>query len=485
MLGGLQKVGKALMLPIAVLPAAGLLNRLGADDVFNVPFIHAGGAALFDFLALLFAIGISIGLSKDNSGAAGLNGALVYFILNFGVIGVNDSIAMGVFAGFIAGLCAPILYNKLYDKKPFGNQTFFDGKHLAIIVNAVAALLLVAIFGWCWPTIQDWLDLLNGWITSAGAFGAGVFGLLNRGLIPTGLHHVLNSYLWFAYGDYTNPVTGVTATGDINRFFAGDPTAGTFQVGFFPIMMFALPGAALAMTLAAKKNKRKEVGGMMFSLAFTAFLTGITEPIEFTFMFIAPFLYGIHAVLTGVSMYITNLLGIKLGFTFSAGFIDFALNFTKGTKAWMLVPIGLVFAVVYFFLFYFIIKKFNLKTPGREDESELELAAEMDNVGVQEAAAALGSSEADFPVGGEKRDKYEVMAVGYLAGLGGPENLVKVDNCTTRLRLQVKDSELLNEAQLKKSGARGVVKLNKENVQIIVGADVEFVADKMHDLTGK
>ncbi|MBC1520627.1 PTS transporter subunit EIIC [Listeria aquatica] len=482
MLGGLQKIGKALMLPIAVLPAAGLLNRLGADDVFNVPFIHSGGAALFTFLSLLFAIGISIGLSKDNSGAAGLNGAIVFFILNFGVIGVNSSINMGVFAGFIAGLTAPILYNYMYDKKIFGNQEFLDGKHVAIIINAVLTLLLVVIFGAAWPTIQNGLDALNGWITSAGAFGSAIYGILNRALIPTGLHHVLNTYLWFGYGDFVD-AAGQMVHGDINRFFAGDPTAGTFQVGFFPVMMFGLPGAAFAMYLAAKKKNRAEVGGMMLSLAVTAFLTGITEPIEFTFMFIAPFLYAIHAILMGVSMFVTNLLGIKLGFTFSAGAIDFVLNFTKGHNAWQLIPIGLVFAVIYFVLFYFIIKKFNLKTPGREDETEESLAMEMPNAEVQESAASLGATEADLPNG--KVDKYEQMARGYLGGLGGEDNLVKVDNCTTRLRLQVKDADLMNEAALKKSGARGVVKINKENVQIIVGADVEFVADKMRDITGK
>ncbi|EUJ19520.1 PTS system N-acetyl glucosamine specific transporter subunits IIABC [Listeria aquatica FSL S10-1188] len=367
-------------------------------------------------------------------------------------------------------------------KKIFGNQEFLDGKHVAIIINAVLTLLLVVIFGAAWPTIQNGLDALNGWITSAGAFGSAIYGILNRALIPTGLHHVLNTYLWFGYGDFVD-AAGQMVHGDINRFFAGDPTAGTFQVGFFPVMMFGLPGAAFAMYLAAKKKNRAEVGGMMLSLAVTAFLTGITEPIEFTFMFIAPFLYAIHAILMGVSMFVTNLLGIKLGFTFSAGAIDFVLNFTKGHNAWQLIPIGLVFAVIYFVLFYFIIKKFNLKTPGREDETEESLAMEMPNAEVQESAASLGATEADLPNG--KVDKYEQMARGYLGGLGGEDNLVKVDNCTTRLRLQVKDADLMNEAALKKSGARGVVKINKENVQIIVGADVEFVADKMRDITGK
>lgn len=275
-LGGLQRLGKSLMLPIAVLPAAGLLNRLGAADVLNIPFINAGGNAIFSYLALLFAMGIAIGLSKDGNGAAAVSGAIVYFVLNFGVIGIDKNINMGVFAGFIAGLFTPVLYNRLCDK--WADSPYFNGRHLAILANAAAAILLVLVFGLIWPSIQNVLDSINSWIVSAGAFGAAVFGFANRLLIPTGLHHVLNTYLWFGFGTYHG------VTGDINRFFAGDPTAGTYQVGFFPIMMFGLPGAALAMVLTAKKGRRKETFGMMLSVALTAFLTGITEPIEFSFV---------------------------------------------------------------------------------------------------------------------------------------------------------------------------------------------------------
>ncbi|TFJ46629.1 PTS mannose transporter subunit IIC [Carnobacterium divergens] len=475
MLNQMQKIGKALMLPIAVLPAAGLLNRLGAADVLNVPFMNAGGNSIFTYLSLMFAMGIAIGLSKDNSGIAALGGALIYFVLNFGVIGVNENINMGVFAGFIAGLMSPLIYNRVYDK--YEGSPYFNGRHIALLLNVIAALLLVAIFGLIWPTVQNGLDHINSFIVGAGALGAGVFEFANRMLIPTGLHHVLNSYLWFAYGSFPDAATGVMANGDINRFFAGDPTAGAFQVGFFPIMMFGLPAAAMAMVAAAKPNKRKATFGMMLSVAVTAFLTGITEPLEFSFMFVAFPLYVVHAVLAGIAGFVTNLLGIKMGFTFSAGAIDYALNFGLGTKAWMLIPIGFVFAVVYFVIFYFSILKFDIKTPGREDdEDEADLAAEVPNAGVQTAVAGLGASENDVAPTG---DKYDIMAAKYITALGGPDNFTSIDNCTTRLRLQMKDTSIVNEQALKKAGARGVLKINETAVQVIVGTDVEFIADKL------
>lgn len=467
-LGGLQRLGKSLMLPIAVLPAAGLLNRLGATDVLNIPFINAGGNSIFSYLALLFAMGIAIGLSKDGKGAAALNGAVVYFILNFGVIGIDKNINMGVFAGFIAGLCAPVIYNRVCDR--FNDNPYFNGRHLALLLNAVAAILLVAVFGAVWPYIQDVLNNINSWIVSAGAVGAAVFGFANRMLIPTGLHHVLNTYLWFGFGKYHG------ATGDINRFFAGDPTAGTYQVGFFPIMMFGLPGAALAMVLRAKKERRKETFGMMLSVALTSFLTGITEPIEFSFMFLAYPLYVVHAILTGLSGLITNLLGIKLGFSFSAGAIDFALNFTHGTRAWELIPIGLAFFVIYFGIFYWAIEKFNIKTPGREDDGELAFAG-----------AGLFTDQSADEESAEKtagKDKYQIMAEKFFEAIGGQQNLDQIDHCTTRLRLKVKDTGLANERAIKQSGARGVVKIDKHNLQIIVGTDVEFVAEELKEIKG-
>jgi PTS system, glucose subfamily, IIA component len=462
-IGGLQRLGKSLMLPIAVLPAAGLLNRLGASDVLSIPFINAGGNSIFSYLPLLFAMGIAIGLSKDGKGAAALSGAIVYFILNFGVIGVDKNINMGVFAGFIAGLCTPIIYNRFCDKMK--DRPYFNGKHLAILLNAIAAIVLVLVFGVVWPYVQDVLNNINSWIVSAGAVGAAVFGFANRMLIPTGLHHVLNTYLWFGFGTYHG------VTGDINRFFAGDPTAGTYQVGFFPIMMFGLPGAALAMVLTAKKERQKETLGMMLSVALTAFLTGITEPIEFSFMFLAYPLYVVHALLTGISGLITNLLGIKLGFSFSAGAIDFALNFTHGTRAWELIPIGIIFFFIYFGIFYWAIKKFDIKTPGREDDDAVAFAG-------AGFISDQGFDEAEKPQNGSK-DKYQIMADKFYKAIGGNDNLEVIDYCTTRLRLTVKDTEPVNEKEIKRAGARGVVKLNKKNLQIIVGTDVEFVADDL------
>lgn len=462
MLAQLQKIGKALMLPIAVLPAAGLLNRLGAADVLNIPFMNAGGNAIFTYLPLMFAMGIAIGLAKDNSGLAALSGALMYFILNFGVIGVNPDINMGVFGGFIAGLFSPIIYNLVYLK--FDKGAFFNGRHVALILNAIATLILVVIFGFIWPTVQVGLNHLNEFIVGAGAFGAGVFEFANRLLIPTGLHHVLNSYLWFGYGSFTDAATGIVVNGDINRFFAKDPTAGAFQTGFFPIMMFGLPAAAMAMVATAKKHKRKATFGMMLSLALTAFLTGITEPLEFSFMFIAFPLYVVHALLAGISGFIVNLLGIKMGFTFSAGAIDYSLNYGLGTKPLLLLLVGLVFAVVYFVIFYFAILKFDIKTPGREDDDENAIEEDEEEL----ATPATG-------------DKYDAIGDKYLKALGGADNFTVIDNCTTRLRLQLKDTNIVDQDALKRAGAKGVVKINDTALQVIVGTDVEFVDDKLKE----
>jgi PTS system N-acetylglucosamine-specific IIC component len=312
-------------------------------------------------------------------------------------------------------------------------------------------VVLAGIFGVIWPPIQDLINGLGQWIIDAGAVGAGVFGFLNRILIPIGLHHVLNSLVWFVFGEYNG------VTGDLHRFFAGDPSAGTFMTGFFPVMMFGLPAACLAMIMTAKKEKKKQVTGMFIGLALTSFLTGITEPIEFSFMFLSPVLYGIHALLTGVSMSLTYLLEIRHGFGFSAGFIDFMLNFGIAQKPLFLLAIGLVYGAIYFVIFYVMIRAFDLKTPGREDDEEDELI---------EASSVSG-------------DKYNTMAVAFIEALGGRDNVTAIDNCATRLRLQVVDIDKVNESAIKKNGAKGVMKVNKTNIQIIVGTDVEFVSDKM------
>ena len=450
MLGALQRIGKSLMLPIAVLPAAALLLRLGQDDLLGIPFVAAAGGAIFDNLALIFAIGVAIGFSKDSNGAAGLAGAIGYLVLTQGTQAVNENINMAILGGILSGIVAGLLYNRFHDIKLPTWLGFFGGRRFVPIVTATAMVILAGLFGFVWPPIQEGINAIGQWIIDAGALGVGVFGFLNRLLIPFGLHHVLNSLVWFVFGEYNG------ATGDLNRFFAEDPSAGIFMAGFFPIMMFGLPAACIAMIAAAKKDRRAEVSGMLIGIAFASFLTGITEPIEFAFMFLSPLLYGIHALLTASSMVLAYVLDIHHGFGFSAGAIDFFLNYGLAQKAGLLLVIGLIYGVIYFVVFYFLIKKLNLKTPGREDEDM--------------AIEATSPSEGD---------KYDVMAGHFIRSIGGIDNISSIDNCTTRLRLQMNDMSKVDEAELKRYGARGVVKVNNRNLQIIVGTDVEFVADAM------
>lgn len=455
MLGFLQRIGKALMLPIAVLPAAGLLLRFGQPDLLNIPFIANAGNAIFANLALIFAIGVAMGFAKDSNGAAALSGAIGYLVLTEGTKALDKTINMGVLGGIIAGIIAGLLYNRFHNIKLPEWLGFFSGRRFVPIVTSLAMVILAGIAGIVWPPVQDAINGLGNWIIGLGAIGSGLYGVLNRLLIPLGLHHVLNSLFWFQFGTYAGK------SGDIARFFAGDPTAGSYMTGFFPIMMFGLPAAAFAIIAAAKPEKRKAVSGMFIGLALTSFLTGITEPIEFSFMFIAPVLYGVHALLTGLSMWITSLLGIKDGFTFSAGAIDYAINFNIAQKPLLLLLVGLVFAAIYFIIFYILIKAFNLKTPGREEDDE---AVEKDE------NITAGSN------------KYEVMAYHFTEDIGGRDNITTIDNCTTRLRLNVKDMEKVKDSALKAHGAKGIMKLNKTNLQIVVGTEVEFVADAMKKL---
>lgn len=291
---------------------------------------------------------------------------------------------------------------------------------------------------------------------NAGALGVGAYGFFNRLLIPVGLHHVINTVVWFDFGTFTTS-SGEVVRGEINRFLRGDETAGPFLSGFFPIMMFGLPGACLAMYMAAKKENKAAVGGMLFSIAITAFATGITEPIEFSFMFLSPLLYAVHAVLTGLSGVITYYLDIHHGFGFSAGAIDYLLNFGIAKNPLLIIPVGLGMGAVYFFIFYFLIIKLDLKTPGREDEDESE-----------------PSSQKAAPSG-----DYDARAYHTIEALGGADNITLIDHCTTRLRLQVNDSGLASEQELKRHGARGVVVINKTGIQVIIGTSVEFLAEAM------
>lgn len=450
----LQKIGKSLMFPIATLPAAALLLRFGQDDLLGIPFLSAAGAGIIDNLALIFAIGIAMGLAHDGNGGAALAGAIAYLVLTSAISTINESINMGVFAGILSGIVGGLLYNKFYDVKLPTWLAFFGGRRFVPIITAATMTILAGALGYLWPPVQDGIDAAGAWILNAGMFGVGSYGFLNRLLLPTGLHHVINTVVWFDFGTFTD-ANGEVVRGEINRFLKGDPTAGPFLSGFFPVMMFGLPAACLAMYMAAKKERKAAVGGMFFSIGFTSFLTGITEPIEFSFMFLSPILYVIHALLTGVSMMVAYALDIHHGFGFSAGAIDYVLNYGLAQNPLLLLVMGAVTGVIYFVIFYFMIVKFDLKTPGREDED------------AEDGNAYAGD------------DQLDVRAYHMIEALGGSDNLTSVDYCTTRLRVMVKDAEETNEKDLKRHGAMGVMKVNKTNVQVVIGTAVEFLGDAM------
>ncbi len=451
-LGYMQRLGKALMLPIAILPVAALLLRLGQPDLLGVPFIAEAGGAIFGNLPLLFALGIAMGLAKGDGGAAAMAGGVGYFVLTSAAGTINPEIDMSFFGGIIAGVIAGHSFNRFHAVQLPQFLAFFGGKRLVPIMTGLIALATAFVMGYVWPVIQDGINAFGNGVADSGAIGQFVYGTLNRALIPVGLHHVLNSIFWFGLGEYTNSA-GELVTGDIARFFAGDPTAGVFMGGFYPVMMFGLPAAALAMFLAAPKEGRAKVGGVLLSVGLTAFLTGITEPLEFMFVFLAPGLYAVHAVLTGLSLVVTNMFGVLHGFGFSAGAFDMVLNWGLATKPVTLVLIGLAFALVYFSVFYFAIKAFNLKTPGREDGDAV--SPQEDNISNSE------------------------QALRYVELLGGRENLKTVDACITRLRLTLADRSRIDEAGLKALGAKGVVRLGANNLQVILGPQAEIIAGEI------
>lgn len=481
MLAFLQKIGKALMLPVATLPAASLLLRFGSIDYvkefhfgdsfggflnqYVAPFLAAGGSAIFDNLPLIFAVGVAIGFVGD--AVAALAAVISYLVLTtvqakvpaaFGFIPDDLKLNMGVLGGILAGGMAAFFYKKYHDIKLPEWLGFFSGKRFVPIVTSLSMVIISLLVGLVWGPIQEVLDTFGNWIVSLGAVGSGLFMFFNRLLIPFGLHHVLNAIAWFQIGDFTD-AAGKVVHGDLTRFFAGDKSAGMFMTGFFPIMMFALPGAALAIIHTAKPEKRAAISAIFMGTALASFLTGITEPIEFAFMFLAPMLYVVHAILTGLAGFITTAMGIKLGFGFSAGLIDYAVNFPLATNPWMMIPVGLAFAVVYYFLFRIMIVKLNLKTPGREDDDV-------------EVAAVSGGGSATM------RDK----AVNVLSNIGGKANIVDVDACITRLRLVVKDEKLVNDQGLKALGAAGVMRLGQGSVQVVFGTQSEQLKDEIKKL---
>lgn len=480
-----QRIGRSLMLPVAVLPAAAVLMGIGywidpsgwGGDSAMAAFLIKAGSSIIDNMAVLFAVGIALGMSKDKDGSAALSGLVAFLVVT--TLLSTDSVAMlqGIkpeavnpafakignqFIGILSGLIAAEMYNRFSHVQLPQALAFFSGKRLVPIMSAVAMIVASAILFFVWPVIFTALVSFGTAISKLGWVGAGLYGFFNRLLIPTGLHHALNSVFWF-------DVAGIN---DIGNFWAGTGTkgiTGMYQAGFFPVMMFGLPAGAFAMYQAARPEKKKVVASLMIAAGFASFFTGVTEPLEFSFMFVAPALYFVHAVLTGLSLAVAAFFHWTAGFGFSAGLVDFVLSFRLplANQPYMLILQGLVFAALYYFLFKFLIAKFNLMTPGRE-EGEGEEDEDMPT-----------EKTVDVPDGG---NKFTPMATKIYAGLGGDENVTAVDNCTTRLRIQVKDMDKVDQKAIKATGVPGINVVGKNDIQVIVGTEVQFVADEINKI---
>lgn len=474
----LQSIGRSLMLPVAVLPAAAILMGIGywidpsgmGEGSAAAAFLIKAGSSIIDNIPILFAVGIALGMSKERDGAAALSGLVAYLVVTtllsvdtvallqgINVENVNPAFENieNAFIGILSGVVASIMFNRFSHVELPAALAFFSGKRVVPIMTSALMLVVAAALFFVWPVVYTGLVNFGEMISTLGAIGAGIYGFLNKLLIPIGLHHALNSVFWF-------DVAGIN---DIGNFWAGTGEkgiTGMYQAGYFPIMMFGLPAAGLAMYHAAKTKRKKQVGSLMLAGGFASFLTGVTEPIEFAFMFVAPFLYVVHAVLTGISMAIAAMFNWTAGFGFSAGLIDFILSsrLPMANEPYMLLLQGLVFFVIYYIIFRFLIAKFNIKTPGREDDDVLE------------EGEVESTENADD-------NKFAAMAAKIYEGLGGEENVTSIDNCVTRLRLDVKDSSAIDQSKIKATGVPGVVVTGKNNVQVVVGTQVQFVADEM------
>ena len=490
----LQRLGKSLMLPIAVLPAAGILLRLGQPDLLGRiespvigPFfkaMSAAGDALFSNLPLLFAVGVAIGFARKADGSTALAAVVGYLVMDavfetmspivlageVDKAGEQALINYSVFAGIVVGLLTAWLFDRYHTIQLPSYLGFFGGRRFVPIVVSLASLFIAFLMSYFYPIFDAGLTALGKFIGGSGALGAFVYGFANRMLIPLGLHHIPNSYVWFIYGDYQT-ADGEVVTGELTRFAAGDPTAGILTSGFYPVLMFGLPAAALAMILAANRKQRKLAVGILSAAALTAFLTGVTEPLEFAFMFVAFPLYVIHAVLTGLSLAIAYLLDIHLGFSFSAGLIDLLLygGAPAAKNIWLLIAMGAVFFVVYFVLFYVAITKWNMRTPGREPESEFE-ADEAANLGEGDESTTAVTAGGTLTA----RARAETQAEQIIAAFGGRDNLVNVDACITRLRMEVADKSKVDQDRLKALGAAGVVEVGN-SVQAVFGTNSEAI----------
>lgn len=474
----LQKLGKSLMLPVACLPVASILMGIGywmdptgwgANSV-AAAFLIKAGSSLIDNMGILFAIGVGVGMSDDNDGTSGLAGLVSWLmittLLSVKVVamfkGIDEAAVSPAFGkiqnqfiGILSGVIGATCYNKFKNTRLPDFLGFFSGKRCVAIVTAFASIIAALVLFFAWPLIYGALVNFVKAIVSTGSIGAGIYAFFNRLLIPVGLHHALNSVFWF-------DVAGIN---EIANFWSANGTKGVtgmYLTGFFPVMMFGLPAGALAMYHTAKDSKKKAVYGLLLAAAISSFFTGVTEPLEFAFMFLAPGLYLVHAVLTGISVAVCAALPVRAGFNFSAGFVDWFLSFKApmAMNGLMIIPIGIAVAIVYYVVFRFVITKFNLKTPGREDDDDTS----------DEMNVTLADND------------FTKIAAKILEGVGGKENITSIDNCVTRLRLEIKDQAKVNEKVIKSAGVSGVIRPGKNSLQVIVGTQVQFVADEFKEL---
>ncbi len=481
----LQKLGKSLMLPVACLPICGILMGIGyalcpatmqggeMSGFLNLLgfFLVKAGGALIDNMALLFVIGVGVGMADDHDGTAGLAAfASWLMITNLLATGTVSTLMPSIlestsktlafdkianpFIGILAGIIGATCYNKFKSTKLPDWLSFFSGKRCVAIISGVVSIVVAAILLFVWPIVFGALIAVGQGIVGLGPVGAGIYAFLNRLLIPTGLHHALNNVFWF----------DTIGLGDLSHFWAGETSAdvswslGMYMSGFFPCMMFGIPGAALAMIQTAKEGKKKVAIGLVASAAVCAFVCGVTEPFEFGFMFLAPALYLIYALLYGIFTVVTVIFGFRAGFSFSAGATDliFSASLPAAEKTWLIIPLGIAAFVVFYLVFRFAIVKFDLKTPGREDDDvEAEKKVVLSN------------------------DNFTEVAKIILEGLGGKGNVKSLDNCITRLRLEINDYTQIDEKKIKSAGVAGVMRPSKNAVQVIVGTKVQFVADEM------
>ena len=474
----LQKLGKSLMLPVACLPVASILMGIGywmdptgwgANSV-AAAFLIKAGSSLIDNMGILFAIGVGVGMSDDNDGTSGLAGLVSWLmittLLSVKVVamfkGIDEAAVSPAFGkiqnqfiGILSGVIGATCYNKFKNTRLPDFLGFFSGKRCVAIVTAFASIVAALVLFFAWPLIYGALVNFGKAIVSTGSIGAGIYAFFNRLLIPVGLHHALNSVFWF-------DVAGIN---EIANFWSANGTKGVtgmYLTGFFPVMMFGLPAGALAMYHTAKDSKKKAVYGLLLAAAISSFFTGVTEPLEFAFMFLAPGLYLVHAVLTGISVAVCAALPVRAGFNFSAGFVDWFLSFKApmAMNGLMIIPIGIAVAIVYYVVFRFVITKFNLKTPGREDDDDTS----------DEMNITLADND------------FTKIAAKILEGVGGKENITSIDNCVTRLRLEIKDQAKVNEKVIKSAEVSGVIRPGKNSLQVIVGTQVQFVADEFKEL---